>query len=303
MGEQFTIQIPYNVIINPNDHLDEVNRLLAGFCHRQYVKPWSFEVLYSLSVNSETGATRVEGKVKTEDGRLEINDFEMPWVLTGVEFKGTVTHPRYIRLYTIGQCIENVLDWSKARGILDNGKWATQVTKFYEEDGEAATGISKTKKRLIMDGLGDALVVLVNILALTKYGAEHIEEQLAAARDRINTAVPFGDAHRLFHKMRLEFTQANDAFYQIEDWRTRNDISVEEQPEPPTIFLLDVDAHLVNALWHMEALARAYDVTLEQCFSLAWDEIKDRKGFLNADGIFVKEADMTEEQKAAQATA
>ena len=137
MGEQFAIQIPYNVIVNPNNYLEQVNKLLAGFCKRQFVKEWAFEVLYSLSVNSETGATYVEGKVKTEDGRLEINDFEMPWVLSGVEFKGTTTHPRYIRLYRVGQCIENVLGWSKARGILDNGKWATQVTKFYEEDGEA----------------------------------------------------------------------------------------------------------------------------------------------------------------------
>lgn len=303
MGEQFAIQIPYNVIVNPNNYLEQVNKLLAGFCKRQFVKEWAFEVLYSLSVNSETGATRVEGKVKTEDGRLEINDFEMPWVLSGVEFKGTTTHPRYIRLYRIGQCIENVLGWSKARGILDNGKWTTQVTKFYEEDGEAATGISKTRKRLIMDGLGDALVVLVNILALTKFGAEHIEEALASARDRLNSVAPFGDAHRLFHKMRLDFTQMNDAFYQIEDWHTANGDGEKIKEGTPTVFLMGVDAHLVNALWHMEALARAYDVTLEQCFSLAWDEIKDRKGFLNADGIFVKEADMTEEQKAAQATA
>lgn len=303
MGEQFAIQIPYNVIVNPNNHLEQVNKLLAGFCKRQFIKEWAFEVLYSLSVNSETGKTRVEGKVKTEDGRLEINDFEMPWVLSGVEFKGTVNHPRYLRLFQVKQCIENVLGWSGARGILENGKWTTQVTKFYEEDGEAATGISKTKKRLIMDGIGDALVVLVNVLALTKFGAESINDMLIEARARIENNVPFGDAHRLFHKMRLEFTQANDAFYQGEDWRTRNNVSVEEQPELPAIFLLDIEAHLVNGLWYMEALARAYEVTIEQCFSLAWDEIKDRKGFLNADGIFVKEADMTDEQKAAQAVA
>jgi len=303
MGETFAIQIPYNVIINPNNHLEQVNKLLAGFCKRNNADVWAFEALYSLCVNSETGATRVEGKVKTGDSRLEINDFEMPWVLTGVEFGGTVTHPRRIHLFSISMCVKNVVGWSTERGILANGKWFTQVTKFYEEDGVAATGISKTKKRLIMDGLGDALVVLVNILALTHYGPRAIVESLAAARQRIETNVPYGDAHRLFHKMRLEFTQMNDAFYQGEDWRVRNDIPADDQLELPAIFLLDIESHLENALWYMEALARAYEVTLEQCFSLAWDEIKDRKGFLNADGIFVKEADMTAEQKAAQVTA
>ena len=44
-------------------------------------------------------------------------------------------------------------------------------------------------------------------------------------------------------------------------------------------------------LQYANALANAYNTTLEECFSLAWDEIKDRKGFLNADGIFIKESD------------
>ena len=32
------------------------------------------------------------------------------------------------------------------------------------------------------------------------------------------------------------------------------------------------------------------DVDLVSCLQLAYDEIKDRKGYLNADGVFVKEA-------------
>lgn len=303
MGETFAIQIPYAVIVDANKHLDSVNQQAAIYFHQKGITYRPMEKIYAMAVNKETGMTRVEGKVQTNDSRLDIDDFEMPLRLPTAVTEGEVTHPRYIRLFDIPQCVSNVVGWSAERGILANGKWFTQVTKFYEEDGEAATGISKTKKRLIMDGLGDALVVLVNVLALTHYGPRAIVESLEAARQRIETNVPYGDAHRLFHKMRLEFTQMNDAFYQGEDWRVRNDIPVDDQLELPAIFLLDIESHLENALWYMEALARAYEVTLEQCFSLAWDEIKDRKGFLNADGIFVKEADMTAEQKAAQATA
>ena len=32
------------------------------------------------------------------------------------------------------------------------------------------------------------------------------------------------------------------------------------------------------------------DVNLVQCMYLAYDEIKDRKGYMNADGIFVKQS-------------
>ncbi|MGK7530143.1 hypothetical protein, partial [Salmonella enterica] len=79
MGDRFIIQIPYNVIVEPNQYLAQINELLAGFCQRQFVEPWSFEKLYTLCVNSETGHTYVEGKVFTGDQSLEINDFEMPW--------------------------------------------------------------------------------------------------------------------------------------------------------------------------------------------------------------------------------
>jgi len=33
-------------------------------------------------------------------------------------------------------------------------------------------------------------------------------------------------------------------------------------------------------------------ITMEESVNLAYDEIKDRKGFLNEDGIFIKEQDL-----------
>jgi NTP pyrophosphatase (non-canonical NTP hydrolase) len=34
------------------------------------------------------------------------------------------------------------------------------------------------------------------------------------------------------------------------------------------------------------------DTSLEECLGKAWNEIKDRKGFLRPDGVFIKEEDM-----------
>ena len=37
------------------------------------------------------------------------------------------------------------------------------------------------------------------------------------------------------------------------------------------------------------AVATLEGTTIEHCMKLAYDEIKDRKGYLNEDGIFIKE--------------
>jgi hypothetical protein len=106
-----------------------------------------------------------------------------------------------------------------------------------------------------------------------------------------------GNAHRLFHKMRYSITCAIDLLW---------DMAGVDSPKKLNFDTFDngtkesVEFYFEEMLVYADSLANAYDMTLEQCFSLAWDEIKDRKGFLNADGIFVKEADMTAEQKAAQ---
>jgi len=45
-------------------------------------------------------------------------------------------------------------------------------------------------------------------------------------------------------------------------------------------------------------IAKIYGTTLEECWNLAYEEIKDRKGYLNEEGNFIKEADMQEVIKA-----
>ncbi|MCT7475879.1 hypothetical protein N5V81_12920 [Escherichia coli] len=110
-----------------------------------------FEKLYTLCVNSETGHTIVEGKVFTGDQSLEINDFEMPWTLEGVEYRGTVDRPRYVPLYTIPQCI-NVMGWSKARGILDNGVWYSQATKTLRKKTVKRQPVSVKKQTSLHHG-------------------------------------------------------------------------------------------------------------------------------------------------------
>lgn len=91
------------------------------------------------------------------------------------------------------------LQWSQDRGILTNGKVATQALKLVSEVGELCDNVGKG--RSIKDDIGDCLVVLTNLAALS-------------------------------------------------------------------------------------------DLTLEQCWAYAYNEIKDRKGYLNEQGNFIKEGDV-----------
>ena len=42
----------------------------------------------------------------------------------------------------------------------------------------------------------------------------------------------------------------------------------------------------------LNTLAIMHDTTLEECLAFAYDEIKDRKGYMNSEGIFIKEGDV-----------
>lgn len=94
------------------------------------------------------------------------------------------------------QLSEATLEWSRDRGILQNGKAVTQTLKLVSEVGELADNLIKGKDT--KDDIGDILVLLCNIAYLT-------------------------------------------------------------------------------------------DTTLKESWSIAYDDIKDRKGFLNGQGNFIKD--------------
>ncbi|EBV2201945.1 hypothetical protein DN143_10555 [Salmonella enterica subsp. enterica serovar Javiana] len=274
MGERFNINAIYNIVVNPGQHLDEVNAQLRALNE----KAIQFDAIYTIGVNPGTNRIRVEGKRHTGTQELDIETIEAPIKLTDAVYNGTVMHIVSVPVYSIANCAEHVKGWSKERGILDNGKLETQITKFFEEFGEIATGISKNKPDLIMDGIGDALVVLVNILELGKdklsgemTTAEIIEHGLQLQLDDVADVEEHFDDNGYPHHLYLHATEIFATAF------IRSDAGFDQ---------------LNWALYRLAKLALYYRLDIRHCFSLAWHEIKDRKGYLNADGIFVKEADL-----------
>lgn len=274
MSERFDINAIYNIVVNPGQHLEEVNAQLRALNE----KAVQFDAIYTIGVNPGTNRIRVEGKRHTGTQELDIETIEAPIKLTDAVYNGTVMHTVSVPVYSIANCAEHVKGWSKERGILDNGKLETQITKFFEEFGEIATGISKNKPELIMDGIGDALVVLVNILELGKdklsgemTTAEIIEHGLQLQVDDVADVEEHFDDNGYPHHLYLHATEIFATAF------IRSDAGFDQ---------------LNWALYRLAKLALYYRLDIRHCFSLAWHEIKDRKGYLNADGIFVKEADL-----------
>lgn len=274
MGERFNINAIYNIVVNPGQHLEEVNAQLRALNE----KAIQFDAIYTIGVNPGTNRIRVEGKRHTGNQELDIETIEAPIKLTDAVYNGTVMHTVSVPVYSIANCAEHVKGWSKERGILDNGKLETQITKFFEEFGEIATGISKNKPELIMDGIGDALVVLVNILEL---GKDKLSGEMSTAEI-------------IEHGLQLQVDDVADVEEHFDDNGYPHHLYLHATEIFATAFIRsDAGFDQLNwALYRLAKLALYYRLDIRHCFSLAWHEIKDRKGYLNADGIFVKEADL-----------
>ena len=66
-----------------------------------------------------------------------------------------------------------IRQWAQERGLYTNGDKKTQFVKLMEESGELARGILKNDKPEIVDAIGDMVVVLTNLAALSGVTIEH----------------------------------------------------------------------------------------------------------------------------------
>lgn len=60
---------------------------------------------------------------------------------------------------------DNIRRWAAARNLIQGSTPEKQFTKLIEEIGELATGLAKKRDDLVMDGIGDAVVVLTILAA------------------------------------------------------------------------------------------------------------------------------------------
>ncbi|WP_239104694.1 MazG-like family protein [Streptococcus dysgalactiae] len=155
---------------------------------------------------------------------------------------------------------EKVEQWFIDRNLHEANP-VKQFQKLMEETGELFEGIAKNKPELIYDALGDMQVVLIGLEQQIKNGVQI--ETKPQELDLLLLVSSLGE-------------MANKIFKHIYHKETK-------QP------LIRTDLLMLHST--INALAIHNLTTADTCLSLAYDEIKDRKGKM-IDGVFIKEADL-----------
>lgn len=162
--------------------------------------------------------------------------------------------------YTNQQLQELTLQWGHDRMITINGKVSTQTLKFGEEMGELYEAMSD---EMIKDSIGDMVVVLnmvTGLIGTTMFDCLNVP-------DADVPVLNFPPAERL---------AANYG-------RMCSAVVRENHDKLPWI--------IKEFIVILEIIAETYGTSINECWNLAYLEIKDRKGTLLENGNFVKEED------------
>ncbi len=154
---------------------------------------------------------------------------------------------------------ENVRVWAHERNLIEQGDVQTQSIKLFEEFGELCGSILKDKRQVIIDSIGDMIVVMINICEIKDGEHLKMEEQTfyvnTNSEDKTtNTCLSF-IGHNIF--------------------LLANGVSNILNPINSILSLL-ID------------LCERFDLDVSECLDFAYNEIKDRTGKM-VDGNFVKD--------------
>lgn len=156
--------------------------------------------------------------------------------------------------------------WFMDRHI-EEGDVDKQTIKLFEEAGELSGAYLRGHSKEIKDGIGDVAVVVVGLSMLLNLDTYEVF---------------FGDTNTP-HEISVEegisamLLNGTEAFF---NKRLQNKFSV--------------SFNLSRILNHLVAICEMLEYEFEDCFQVAYDEIKDRNGKW-IDGSFVKEEDLPNE--------
>lgn len=166
-------------------------------------------------------------------------------------------------IYGLEELEKLTVEWSTKNGIITNGKAVTQVAKLDSEFGELCKHLHNLDvggdTELCQDDIGDMAVVLTNLSRLV--GATSLAECLP------------------------DFTDKRDGILVLGDYKGRlSDNIIKEEFE-------QARTNIGNCFYQLIFLSTSLKTDFNICWSKAYHEIKDRKGFLTPDGNFIKSTD------------
>lgn len=124
---------------------------------------------------------------------------------------------------------------------------------------------------MLKDAIGDSLVVIINLTELIKKEAKENDVDLKDADLRWCNAEKHIDSDNLTFELIVLLGNLSDA------------IAKSNYSEAITL--------LNELLRYLNFIAEKDELNLDDCLEFAYNEIKDRKGFLNENGNFIKTED------------
>ena len=166
----------------------------------------------------------------------------------------------------IEELTELTRQWFIDRDLENGGRLDKQALKLSEEFGELCAGYLKQNEKLTKDSIGDCAVVIVGLALLIKEDVHGIFEESDSIRRN--------DVMGCF-----KLLNAN-----ISEFQLSQELASKEMCRH----------NLVRAVACLKSISKALDYDFVDCFELAYNEIKDRKGKW-IDGTFVKKEDLPDE--------
>ena len=155
------------------------------------------------------------------------------------------------------ELILKVEQWAQDRNLINGCKPIDQAMKLFSEAGELADNIGKGRD--IKDDVGDVLVVMIII-----------SKQLGATLSSFNAPEWAEDTNK---KLLLKLQGSLVDYVELAQCKS----------SPSGIV-----KRILNIL---NGIARNHKTTLEECLSVAYNDIKDRKGVMQ-NGVFIKSTDL-----------
>lgn len=156
--------------------------------------------------------------------------------------------------------------WFVDRDLEHGGRLDKQSLKLSEEFGELCAGYLKQNEKLTKDSIGDCAVVIVGLALLIDADVRSIFER----------------ADGIIRKKVMESFKLLNA--NISEFQLSQDLASKEMCQH----------NLVHAVAYLKSISKALDYDFVECFELAYNEIKDRKGKW-IEGTFVKKEDLPDE--------
>ena len=153
--------------------------------------------------------------------------------------------------------------WFVDRDLENGGRLDKQSLKLSEEFGELCAGYLKQNEKLTKDSIGDCAVVIVGLALLIDVDVHGIFKSADGVRPK--------EAMESF-----KLLNAN-----ISEFQLSQNLASKEMCRH----------NLVRAVAYLKSISKALDYDFVDCFEIAYNEIKDRKGRW-VDGSFVKEEDL-----------